>query len=401
MDLNPPPGRPGGHRGNDTTPAGRNVSPASPRPRWPHLLAAPARQRAVRSQIKAEIATVPEPQRPMPAMLPGQPPAGLDLGKLGERHLETFNADNLSRRSDGAAEASSTTEASAVGLRRLSPDGRRLGRCAGLDLFEMGNTSKALGQVRRGEPEELKLLPIGSEGYARGRECTDFYSGPTTPGPGDERDRQVADFALELAGGFAREAGAKPERRSHRQSHPKMSPPKERGKEKAMEKAPDQGAARGLVCPAPPPEPWQGRAEVRGAGPRLAIASCPTSHGRLSQGRHHLAGLPPPLPRRPRRPKRVFNKYLDGAKMDGADIKSVEAEGADRMINSANIGPDDVLFLKGNVTGAPTGQPICLLWDVDEIPAEAFARAFVKSLPAEVTAIETESQGSDRPASLP
>jgi hypothetical protein len=72
--------------------------------------------------------------------------------------------------------------------------------------------------------------------------------------------------------------------------------------------------------------------------------------------------------------------------MDGADIKNLEVEGADRMIRSANIGLIDVLFLKGNVIGGANGA-------TDENPAEAFARAFVKSLPAEVTAIETGNQG--------
>jgi hypothetical protein len=77
----------------------------------------------------------------------------------------------------------------------------------------------------------------------------------------------------------------------------------------------------------------------------------------------------------------VFDKYLEGAKMDGAEVKTLEAEGADRMIVSANIGLIDVLFLKGNVVGGANGA-------TEEGPAEAFARAFVKSLPAEVPAID-------------
>jgi len=60
----------------------------------------------------------------------------------------------------------------------------------------------------------------------------------------------------------------------------------------------------------------------------------------------------------------VFNKYLEGAKLDGAEIKTVAAEGADRMIVSANIGLIDVLFLRGNVVGGANGA-------TEEKPAEA------------------------------
>src|SRR5262249_42541386 len=78
----------------------------------------------------------------------------------------------------------------------------------------------------------------------------------------------------------------------------------------------------------------------------------------------------------------VSNKYVDGAKLDGAQIETIEAEGADRMVKSANIGLVDVLFLKGNVIGGANGA-------TQEKPAEAFARAFVQSLPAEIPAIES------------
>jgi len=77
----------------------------------------------------------------------------------------------------------------------------------------------------------------------------------------------------------------------------------------------------------------------------------------------------------------VFEKYLSGAKMDGAEIKIVEAEGADRMIVGSNIGLIDVIFLRGNVLGGVNGA-------TEEKPAVEFAREFVKSLPADVPAID-------------
>ncbi len=61
---------------------------------------------------------------------------------------------------------------------------------------------------------------------------------------------------------------------------------------------------------------------------------------------------------------------------------TLDAEGADRMVVSSNIGLIDVIFLKGNVVGGVNGA-------TDPKPAEAFARGFVKSLPAKVPAIES------------
>ena len=53
--------------------------------------------------------------------------------------------------------------------------------------------------------------------------------------------------------------------------------------------------------------------------------------------------------------RRVFDKYVATAKQDGAEIKKIEAEGADRMVVSANIGLVDAVFLKGNVVGGANG----------------------------------------------
>ena len=74
--------------------------------------------------------------------------------------------------------------------------------------------------------------------------------------------------------------------------------------------------------------------------------------------------------------KAVFEKYLAGAKQDGAEIKEIQAEGADRMVIASNIGLVDAFFLKGNAVGGANGA-------TDAKPAETFARAFAKSLPGQ------------------
>jgi len=75
--------------------------------------------------------------------------------------------------------------------------------------------------------------------------------------------------------------------------------------------------------------------------------------------------------------REVFEKYLASAKQDGGDTRPLQAEGADRMIINSNVGLVDVVFLKGNVVGGANGS-------TDAAKAESFARAFVKSLPAEL-----------------
>jgi len=79
---------------------------------------------------------------------------------------------------------------------------------------------------------------------------------------------------------------------------------------------------------------------------------------------------------------KVFDTYLAAAKRDNAEIKVIDDAGADRMIVSSNIGLVDVIFVKGNVLGGANGA-------TDAKAAEAFARAFVKGLPASVPPIET------------
>ena len=209
-------------------------------PRWPHLLAAPAGNGLSEAQIKAEIATVPEPQRPIAAMLPlGNLPPGWTLGKLGERHLETFNADNLFEKIDGRAESFIDYSVRGMAYADFHPTGDDSADVQ-VYIFEMGNTLKALGKYAAEKPEELKLLPIGSEGYAAAG-STIFYSGPYyTQVVATSDAAKFADFALELARRIAAKQAPKPEVSvaSTTQSHPKMSPPKEPGARKRRWRSP-------------------------------------------------------------------------------------------------------------------------------------------------------------------
>src|SRR5262249_5884568 len=85
-------------------PVAATGAPTLPTPA-PAAAAAPSNGLAP-AEIESELAAVPEPQRKLAGMLPlsGLPPEWT-LGKPGDRHLETFNADNLYEKIDGRAES--------------------------------------------------------------------------------------------------------------------------------------------------------------------------------------------------------------------------------------------------------------------------------------------------------
>ena len=79
--------------------------------------------------------------------------------------------------------------------------------------------------------------------------------------------------------------------------------------------------------------------------------------------------------------KAVFQKYIEGVKKDGAEIKTIAAEGADEIVVSTNIGLVDVVFRKGNTVAGANGATAAP-------QAEAYARAMAKALPASVPSLE-------------
>jgi hypothetical protein len=76
----------------------------------------------------------------------------------------------------------------------------------------------------------------------------------------------------------------------------------------------------------------------------------------------------------------VLDQYVESVKLDGAEVKPLEADGADAIFAVSNIGLYDVVFRKGNTLAGANGATTAA-------PAEAFARALAKSLPAKVQAV--------------
>ncbi len=319
---------------------------------------APVTEGLSKATVDGEIATVPEPQRPLAAMLPlTDLPAGWEVGKSGDRHLESFNADNLFEKIDGRAESFIQYDVKGMAYTNYHPVGDESNEIQ-LYIFEMGDTLKALGKYGSEKPDEAKALSLGSGGYTSAG-STLFYSGPYyTQMVSTTDDPKFAAFALELA------------------------------KRIAAKQQPKEVAAAS-----------PGEAAKTGSTPESVFALLPPGEGRSApkyvsqdvfgysfladifmadyrEGEQTWQGFLRPY-KDAKEAQAILDQYLENVKKDGAEVKTIEAEGADRMIISSNIGLTDVYFVKGNVVGGANGA-------TDAKPAEAFARAFAKKLPPSV-----------------
>lgn len=316
-----------------------------------------------KAQVDAELAAVPEPQRPLAAMLPlSDLPAEWSVGLLGERHLETFNADNLFEKIDGRAESFLQYDVKGMAYANLHPTADESNELQ-VYIFEMSDGLKALGKYGSEKADDAKLLPIGSEGYTAAG-STLFYSGRYyTQIVSTTDDPKFSAFAVELA------------KRIAEKQKPEAGAPAPSGDPSKVKSTPDSLFA---LLPSGP-----GRATPKYAAQDVFGYSFLSDvfMADYEEGGVTWQGFLRPY-RDAKEAQAVFDKYVEGAKRDEAEIKTVEAEGADRMIISSNIGLVDVLFVKGNVVGGANGA-------TDAKPAEAFARAFVKGLPKVVPAIES------------
>ena len=330
-----------------------------------------------KAQIEAELASVPGPQKAIAAMLPlSDVPAGWTLAKLGERYIETFNADNLFEKIDGRAESFIQYDVRGMAYTDFHPNGDESANVQ-VYVFEMGDTLKALGKYGSEKPDGVKTLAIGSEGYLSAGSII-FYAGPYyTQVVTTTDDPKFATFALEMARRIAdRQKPGAPAA-----SVAEATSGGEPAAGKAMVKEPLRVTT--------PQELFALLPEGSGKSSPKYVAQDAFGYSFLSdvfmadysQDGTTWQGFLRPY-RDAKEAEAVFNKYVEGAKMDGAELKTVEAEGADRMVICANIGLIDALFLKGNVVAGANGA-------TEEKPAEAFARAFARSLPAEVTGIAT------------
>jgi hypothetical protein len=322
-----------------------------------------------KAQAEAEIATVPSPQKGLAAMLPlTDLPPGWMVGKSGDKHIETFNADNLFEKIDGRAESFIQFGVKGMAYTYYHPTGDESNEVQAY-IFEMGDYLKALGKYGSEKPDDAKTLEIGSEGYTSAG-STLFYAGSHyTQIVSTKDDPKFAAFALELA----RRIAAKQKPASVASAEGETEEP---GKPGASAKLAATPEALFSLLPT-----GRGRSEPKYVAQDVFGYSFLSDVflAEYSEGGHTWQGFIRPYSS-PEEAKAVFEKYLASAKQDGAEIKDLKAEGADRFVLASNIGLVDAFFLKGNAIGGVNGA-------TDAKPAEPFARDFVKSLPARVPAI--------------
>jgi hypothetical protein len=345
------------------------VAPVAP-------VAAPAPSAGLaKAQRDSEIAAVPDPQKTIAAMLPlVEIPTGWTVGKSGEHYLETFNAENLFEKIDGRAESFVDFKVKGMAYTYYHPVGDESNEVQ-VYIFELGDTLKALGKYGTEKPEDAKPVAIGNEGYTTAG-STLFYAGPYyTQIVSTQDDPKFAAFALDLARRIA--AAQKP-------AAPSVA---------ATEESPEGGGA-GASKPA-----------VASTSPEQLFAFLPKAPGHANpnyvpadvfgyaflsdvfladyaeDGADWKGFLRPYAS--PEEAKAVFEKYVASVKQDGAEVKEVQAEGADSMVIVSNIGLIDAFFRKGNTLAGAAGA-------TKQKPAEAFARAFAKVLPAKIPMLATQ-----------
>jgi len=396
-----------GSVGGATTLAPAPVATASATSSFPTPAAAKVTDNGLSpAQVEAELATVPEPQRRLATMLPlSNLPPDWTLGKSGERHLETFNADNLYEKIDGRAESFIQYGVKGMAYTFYHPAGDPSNELQ-VYIFEMGDSLKALGKYGSEKPDEFKAVAIGNEGYTSAGSIL-FYSGRYyTQIVSTQDDPKFAAVALALAERVA--AVQKPG------GGPVPPPSGASTASPAVAAAATHPPSTGPTGPAPArgvpgPPATEAKPATTEAKPDTAEVSAATffaflpAHGRQGDAKYVAQdvfgysflsdvfmadyqdrdvtwqGFLRPY-RDTQEAKAILEKYIASVKKDGAQVKRLAAEGADEMVVSDNIGLVDVVFRKGNTLAGANGA-------TSAPPAEAFARALAKSMPATVPTI--------------
>lgn len=328
----------------------------------PAVAAPPAANGLSKPEIAAILASVPEPQKPLAAMLPlDELPPGWEVSKLpvkgAAKYVETFNAENLFEKMDGGAESYIQNGVKGMACCSYHPKGDEESEVQ-LFIFEMGDPLKSGGKFDAEKPEETTALAIGEGAYSAGGSIFVHADRYYTVANVAQQSPKLSAFAESLARRVA-----------------------------ALQKG---GKSSG-----PTSEDLFGLfpADPKKSSPKY-VAKDVFGYSFLSDvfladyevGDMKFQGFLRPYPTA-EEAKTVFEQYVETARKDGAEVKVIEDSKADKMILSSNIGLIDVVFLKGNAVGGANGA-------TEAKPAEEFARKFAESLTAPVPAIGGEKKDS-------
>lgn len=343
--------------------------------------------------VEAEIGSVPEAQKRLAAMLPlSDIPAGWEVGEMAGKHLETFTADNLFEKINGRAESFLQFGVKGMAYTNYHPAGDESSELQ-LYIFEMGSDLKALGKYGTEKPAEgIAAIEVGDEGY-QSAGSTFFYRGPYyTQIVSSVEDPKLAAFALELAKRIdAVQSGKGSPAPATVAAAPTPELPN------APAPAPSE-APKAEPAAAPKPAP---------TGPAAIFAMLPKDPNKdrpqfvvsdvfgysfltnvflaeYQEGEVGFQGFLRPCAS-PEAAKALLDKYVESVKADGAEVKPLEGKEADSLLQSANIGLFDVVFVKNNVFGGVNGA-------TEAGPAEAFARKLAAGLSGDIPVFEEKAE---------
>jgi hypothetical protein len=324
----------------------------------PTPAAAPASTGMAPAEVEAELASVPEPQKGIASMLPlAEPPAGWVVNKYGAKHLETFNADNLFEKIDGRAESFTQNNVTGMAYTSYHPAGDDSNEIQ-VYIFEFDHAKplRAQSKFSSERPEDAKPVKVGTEGYTSAGSLLFFIDPYYTQIVSTVDNAKFAAASLELARKI--EAKQKPASTGE-------------GEGDTASKAVSMADAIYAILPTGP-----GKADPKFAAQDVFGYSFLSDvfMADYKEGEVTWQGFLRPYAS-PEEAREILAKYVASAKKDGGDPKTLQAEGADEMVLSSVVGLVDVVFRKGNVVAGANGSS-------DAAKAEAFARAFAKSLPA-------------------
>lgn len=345
-----------------------NSANVPPQTGLPQQAAAPA-SGLTDSQRDAELATVPEPQKAIASMLPlTNLPEGWAIGKLGNLHLESFNAENLFEKIDGRAESFIQYDVRGMAYTYYHPAGDESNELQ-IYIFEMANDLKALGKYGSEKPDEAKPIEIGTEGYTSSGSLL-FRAGKYyTQIVSTKDDPKFNEFAITIA---KRVAAAQLESKSNSS---------EAGKDGEIKEAsPDVFFA---LLPK-----GQGKANPKYVAQDVFGYAFLTDvfMADYSENDQSWQAFVRPYSN-PEEAMAMFEKYLETVKADGADVKMEKAENCDAMVVSSNIGLIDVVFRKGNTFGGVNGA-------TEAKAALAFAKSFVAGVPVKLPPLPASAKAS-------
>ncbi len=252
-----------------------------------------------------------------------------------------------------------------------------------LYIFEMADSLKALGKYGAEKPEEFEIVAVGDQGYTTAGSLL-FYSGKYyTQIVSTADDPKFAAFALELA---KRVAARQKSGAAGASATPTPAVASANGTPTAAAVEPSKPAAEARPAAAEvTPATLFSLLPAKGRdGDAKYVAQDVFGYSFLSdvfmadykEGDVTWQGFLRPY-RDEQEAKAVFQKYIEGVKKDGAEMKPITADGADEIVVSSNIGLVDVVFRKGNALAGANGATAAG-------PAESYARALAKSLPSKV-----------------